>query len=148
MRVKKLLPLILIAVGALFLLSSCDALLDAIYASNTIDVNVRVYLSGSSPGYNSPYSSVTVTIGGASGATVSTSPTDYVLGGSPYADYILPSVKKLPNGTYTITTTYYDGASGVTWQTTSFVDPSGYTVGSIAMPYGGSNTATVSVTFF
>ena len=145
MRVKKLLPLILLAVGALFLLSSCDALLDAIYANNTLDVNVRVYFSVNSTGYSSPYSSVTVTVGGASGATVSTPPSQY--NGS-YADYFLPSVKKLPNGTYTITTDYYDSVSGVTWRTTSFFDPSGYTVGSIEMPYGGSNTATVSVTFF
>jgi len=145
MRVKKLLPLILLAVGALFLLSSCDAILDAIYANNTIDVNVRVYLNGSSPGYASAYSSVTVTVGGASGATASTGVSDF---NGTYADYYVPSIKKLPNGTFNITTDYYDGVSGVTWRTTAFVDPSGYTVGSITMPYGGSNTATVSVTFF
>ena len=43
MRAKKLLPLILLAVGALFLLSSCDAILDAIYANNTLDVTVDVF---------------------------------------------------------------------------------------------------------
>ncbi len=42
MRVKKLIPLILLAVGALFLLSSCDQILDALYANNTINVTTIV----------------------------------------------------------------------------------------------------------
>ncbi len=40
MRTRKLVLLVLLAVGATFLLSSCDALLDAIYANNTINVTV------------------------------------------------------------------------------------------------------------
>jgi hypothetical protein len=42
MKTRKLLPLILLAVGALFALTSCDALLDLIFATNQISVDVRV----------------------------------------------------------------------------------------------------------
>ena len=42
MKMRKLLPLVLLAVGALFLLSSCDAMLDAIFPSNQIYVDVEV----------------------------------------------------------------------------------------------------------
>ena len=42
MKTRKILPLVLIVVGAAFLLSSCDAMLDAIYPSNQISVDVAV----------------------------------------------------------------------------------------------------------
>ena len=40
MRIRKILPVLLLAVGSLFLLTSCDALLDAIFSNNTITVYV------------------------------------------------------------------------------------------------------------
>jgi hypothetical protein len=43
MKMRKLLPLVLLAVGSLFLLTSCDALLDAIFPNSQIFVDVRVY---------------------------------------------------------------------------------------------------------
>ena len=68
MRVKKLIPLILLAVGALFLLSSCDQILDALYANNTITVTTTV--SNSDHCERSICKSyVTVTISGATGGT-------------------------------------------------------------------------------
>ena len=146
MRVKKLLPLILLAVGALFLLSSCDAILDALYANNTINVAVTVYNSVHSPGYASPYSSVSVTLGGASGGTQSAYLDTYVPGS--YGLYVLPPFKKLPNGSYTITTTYYDGSLAMGWQTVSFYDPGNNYTTSLSLPYGGSTTANVNVVFF
>ena len=47
MKMRKILPLVILAVGALFLLSGCDQLLDAIFQNNQIYVDVRV--SGSGP---------------------------------------------------------------------------------------------------
>jgi len=144
MRVKKLLPLILLAVGAVFLLSSCDAILDAIYANNTI--NVTVEIPNAYPGYNNPYSYVTVTLGGASGATESVSVTNPGLLAS-YGYYYLPSMKKLPNGNYSITTQYYDASNGNTYQVSDFYDPGNNLVTSMSLPYGGSNTANVVVLY-
>ena len=42
MKIKKLLPLILIAMAAVLVLSSCDAMLDAIFPTNQISVDVMV----------------------------------------------------------------------------------------------------------
>ena len=36
MKIRKILPLVLLALASVFLLSSCDALLDAIFSNNTI----------------------------------------------------------------------------------------------------------------
>ncbi len=93
MRAKKLLPLILLAVGALFLLSSCDAILDAIYANNTLDVTVDV--SHFDTGYANPSSYVEVTLTGASGAS-STANANTIYTGN-YSTFDVP-FSKLPNG--------------------------------------------------
>src|SRR5208337_1378585 len=42
MKMRKLLLLVFLAVGVLFLLSGCDAMLDAIFPSNQIYVDVEV----------------------------------------------------------------------------------------------------------
>jgi len=42
MKIKKLLPLVLLAVTAVLMLSSCDAMLDAIFPSDQISVDVMV----------------------------------------------------------------------------------------------------------
>ena len=43
MKIRKILPVVILAVGSLFLLSGCDALLDAIFQNNQILVDVRIY---------------------------------------------------------------------------------------------------------
>ena len=43
MKMRKILPLVLLAVGSVFLLSSCDAMLDAIFSNNTVNVYVSEY---------------------------------------------------------------------------------------------------------
>jgi hypothetical protein len=42
MKIKKLLPLVLLAAAAVLMLSSCDAMLDVIFPSNQISVDVMV----------------------------------------------------------------------------------------------------------
>src|SRR5208283_1004098 len=46
MKIRKFLLLVFLAVGALFLLSGCDAMLDAIFPSNQIYVDVEVSAGG------------------------------------------------------------------------------------------------------
>jgi hypothetical protein len=43
MKIRRILPVVILAVGSLFLLSGCDALLDAIFQNNQILVDVRIY---------------------------------------------------------------------------------------------------------
>jgi hypothetical protein len=135
MRLKKLLPLILLAVGTLFLLSSCDAILNALYANNTIIPTVAVSIAH----IDFSIASVQVNLGGASGGVSSAYFSGTTSGG--YAYYYCPSLTRLPNGTYTITTSYY--GTSHTYLTNSFQDPSGATVTSITMPYDGSTSANV-----
>ena len=42
MKMRKILPLVILAVGALFVLSGCDAMLDAIFDNSQLFVSVRV----------------------------------------------------------------------------------------------------------
>ena len=146
MRAKKILPFVLLAFGALFLLSSCDAILDALYANNTI--NVTAYVSvATHPGATSPYSTVTVALGGASGGTASAGWSgSYNSNG--YAIYYLPSMPKLPNGNYTITSTFYNGYLESTIATSTFYDQNGIPYMSAPLPFNGANTVNFSVYFF
>lgn len=41
MKTRKILPLVILALASVFLLSSCDALLDAIFANDTLTVYVK-----------------------------------------------------------------------------------------------------------
>jgi hypothetical protein len=45
MKIRKILPLVLLAVGSVFLLSGCDAILNAIFQNNQISVDVAVVSS-------------------------------------------------------------------------------------------------------
>ena len=55
MKMRKILPLVILAVGALFLLSGCDQLLDAIFQNNQIYVDVRVHGYVGAPFYSDWY---------------------------------------------------------------------------------------------
>lgn len=134
MKMRKLLPLVLLAIGSIFLLSSCDALLDAIYANNTITVTVLVSTVDYPGTAQNPSSYVVVTLSGASGGRSSASYSQYTSG--VYAYYYPPSFIKQPNGNFIVTATYY-GYSGGTYYQSS---PQSI---SISMPYNGSNTADV-----
>lgn len=135
MRVKNVLPLILLAVGALFLLSSCDQILDAIYANNTINVTVNV--SSLDTGYANTSSYIQVVLSGATGATA-TAGANTIYPGS-YSVFSLP-FNRLPNGDYTITAYYYGYHASTYYQ----YGPQSL---SLSMPYNGSTTASVTFSF-
>jgi len=100
MKIRKILPLVLLALCAVFLLSSCDAMLDFIFSNNTI----TVYVSARIPWYgyfpNSDY--VTVDVAGPTSATATA--------GYPSNDglymYWSVTVPKLSDGNYTVTAYY------------------------------------------
>jgi len=134
LRVKKLLPLTLLAFCAAFLLSGCD--LAALLANDTITVTAYV-LQSDHTATTDPASYVIVTLSGDSAGTQ----TGYYSGISGgYAVYIIPEFKKLKDGSYTITADYWGklslGFKGYAEVSTS-----------IDLPSNGSSDASVSLTF-
>jgi hypothetical protein len=146
MKMRKLLLLVFLAVGVLFLLSGCDAMLDAIFPSNQIYVDVQVsaahyyndwfgtYYHGSYPG--------TVTLqlfdvnnGSTTIATGSWTSVDYNCIHFPFV------FTKLKNDTYQLTATY-TSVHYLPAFTTIFYDPSGLGMTSISMPYNNSGDYT------
>jgi len=101
MKIKKLLPLVLIAVAAVLMLSSCDALLDAIFPTNQIFVDVAVDATSHSD-YDS--SSVTVVLSGPSSGS-DTAYWDGYFDSYGYAHYYV-NLTGLKDGTYEIDVFY------------------------------------------
>ena len=131
MKIRKLLPLVLLAIASVFLLSSCDALLDAIFANDTINVYVSAYIP--TWGYNPGGDTVSVAISGPTNATATASYT----GNDAYYMYWSVAVPKLSDGTYTVTVTFYN------WDTRA---SSTYQI--VTLPTGsGSHSANVDFNF-
>ena len=137
MTVKKLLPLILMAVGAVFLLSSCDAILDALYANNTITVS-NTYVPTAYYGSTNPNSYVSISLGGATGGSQNAGYTGTAISGLAYYNGV--SFNKLPNGNYTVTASFYGYYLGQYFQY-------GPVTFSLSLPYNGSNVASFYITF-
>jgi hypothetical protein len=97
MRIRKILPLVLLAVGSVFLLTSCDALLDGIFGQNTVTVyaSARILTYGYFP--STDY--VTVSVAGKN----ATANYDGYDGVYMYWSIQIPGIS---DGTYTVTTTY------------------------------------------
>jgi hypothetical protein len=143
MRAKTILPFVLLAIGALFLLSSCDAILDALYANNTLTISaIYVNTNGSYYGTSNQNSYVTVFITGASGgsANASNSSTESDYNGGVYEIFNGVSFPKLPNGNYTVTAYYYGYRLGNYYQY-------GPVSSSLSFPYNGSNSTAFTFTF-
>jgi hypothetical protein len=133
--VRKLVPLILLACGAEFLLSSCD-LLSALLANDTITVSVNVLLSDhASP--TDPASYVVVTLSNDAGTQ-----TAYYSGISSggYAVYNVPEFTKLRDGSYTITADYW-GKVSIGFQGAGEVSTT------VDLPSNGSSSASANLTF-
>ncbi|MGA2478027.1 MAG: hypothetical protein ABSG63_04670 [Spirochaetia bacterium] len=105
MKMRKILPLVLLAVGSVFLLSSCDAMLDAIFSNNTVNVYMSEYIP--SWGY-SPSDTMTVTFVGPTSVTA----TAGYSGRDFYYAYWAISIPKLADGTYTVQAAYYHPGVG------------------------------------
>jgi hypothetical protein len=105
MKMRKILPLVILAAVAVFSLTSCDALLDAIFQKNQITVDVQIntlthtWFS---------YESVTVTlIDTNTGETwVDSQGWGSYNGISHVADYYFSSFRNLPNDTFQVYASY------------------------------------------
>ncbi|MGA2641114.1 MAG: hypothetical protein ABSG21_09445 [Spirochaetia bacterium] len=144
MKTRKLLPLVLLAVGALFLLSSCDAILDAIFQNNQIKVDVWVYYLDH-PDYNSGGTvTVVLTDNSAFSQMIATSAWQYFDGY--YVHYYL-NFPKLKNDNFSITSAYFNRFGVQMGAAASIIyDSSGTTyVGTgfnFTMPYSNSADST------
>lgn len=148
MKMRKILPLIILAVGSFFLLSGCDAMLDAIFATNQITVDVAVtippYPSVARYYYDWAYGVGAVTL---TFTDINTGAVTVVTSGRTGYDavsshFVFPFTK-LKGDIYTIAAVY----SSVyyppyTYGTSTFYDPSGVPLGSISMPYTNSGDST------
>jgi hypothetical protein len=106
MKIKKLLPLVLLAAAAVLMLSGCDAMLDVIFPSNQIIVDVRVDRFV----YNdTAISPVTVVLSGPSSANASADRGG--LDSHGYAHYYF-DFENLKDGNYTISATYHGYYTG------------------------------------
>jgi len=137
MKMRKILPLVILAVGALFLLSGCDALLDAIFQNNQITVDVWLNPT-THPDYPAGYAHVTTTVydtnsGSSYTASNVWSSYDY---GTGYVHYY-QTFTKLPSDTFTITSQYYNAANAPGSATSAIYDSSGTVllVGPFSMPH-------------
>jgi hypothetical protein len=118
MKIRKILPLLLLAFGSVFLLSSCDALLDAIFSNNNINVYISSYIPGR--GFYPGYDTMTVVLTGPYSASVST----HYEGDDGLYMYWSISIPKLPDGSYSVYVVYthpYGIVTGTWFSSTDFV---------------------------
>ena len=132
---------LVMAAALALVLSGCSQVLNLIYPSNAISVDVRV-LASSHPDWSQPGSSVTVSASSDAGQTFTQTATSATYDGT-YAHFLVV-LTKLPNQRYTLVTSYTSGASGSTFYASpapdDFFDPSGLELNLIQMPYAqGTN---------
>ena len=131
---RKWTPVLVAALA--FALSGCSQVLNLIYPSNAISVDVRV-LGSSHPDWSQPGSSVTVSASSDAGQAFSQTTSSATYDGT-YAHFLV-ILTKLPNQRYTLVTSYTSGASGSTFYASpapdDFFDPSGTELNLIQMPY-------------
>lgn len=134
MKMRKILPLVILAVGALFLLSGCDALLDAIFQNNQITVDVWVSTSAHPDWAIGGY--VATTVLDLNDGTSYVASSYWQSFDGTYAHYQLP-FSKLKNDQFSITSRYWNYLGLNTTTTNTIYDTSGYFVigTSITMPY-------------
>ena len=131
----------LLPVAALALLMiGCSQLMNIIYPSNALTVDVRV-LAASHPDWSQPGSGVTVTVSSDAGQTFSQTSAAGTFDGV-YANYVV-TLTKLPNQRYTLVTSYVSGTSGKTYYASpapeDFYDPAGTELNMIQLPYASGN---------
>jgi hypothetical protein len=148
MKIKKLLPLVLLAVTAVLMLSSCDAMLDAIFPSDQISVDVMVnkHTLGTdfySDWYYGAPSTVSLTLydvtaGGASTNQVS-GWTD-IDSNSVHYVFTFPNLK---DHVYTMKATYHSYTSGFYYGPNyDFFDGSINLIAGVHMPYRTGHDST------
>jgi hypothetical protein len=145
MKIKKLLPLVLLAVTAVLMLSSCDAMLDAIFPSNQISVDVMVN-KASNPSFFSDWyygtpSTVTLTLLDNNTGVSSTLSGGWTDIDSKYVHYVFTFLK-LKDHVYSFTA-YYSSvtAGGPPFLQTQFWDGS-TGMYAVQMPYRTGHDST------
>ena len=128
MKTRKLLPLIILAVGAVLALSSCDAMLDAIFRTNQITVDVAVNGTiGNHPDFALPGRYVNLLLTGP-GVSASADATWNSYDGI-YAHYYF-TFTDLPDGFFALDATYVGniygyGSTSITMPFVSSSNPDG-----------------------
>ncbi len=106
MKIRKILPLVVLAVTAFLLLSGCDAMLDAIFSKDQISVDVAVYTPSHSDYAVGGY--VLVQIWNTSGTpSMISQDTKYWDAWSNYYAHYYFNYANLKDGTYTVYAYYY-----------------------------------------
>jgi hypothetical protein len=137
MKMRKILPLVILAVGSVVLLSGCDMLLNAIFQNNQIFVDVRVssfnYGADWTESYNFGVNSgrVTVYVVANSGSGSVTQASSYWTSADTLYVHYGFNFTGLKNDTYqvyAVYTSYYSGGGGPS--TAQYVAPNDSTGGS------------------
>ena len=127
--------LLLSVAGVALCVTGCGQLMNLIYPSNAISVDVRV-VAASHPDWSHPGSIVTVTISSDTGQTFTQTTTSASFDGT-YAHFPV-AMTKLPNQKYTLVTSY-TSSTGATFYASpapdDFFDPSGTELNLIQLPY-------------
>lgn len=135
--------ILLSAASLALLLSGCGQLMNVIYPSNAMAVDVRVLVS-SHADWAEPGSSVTVTVSSDAGQTFSQTATAATFDGT-YAHFPV-IITKLPNQKYTLVTSYTSGPTGRAYYASpapeDFYDPTGTELNMIQMPYASGAMST------
>jgi hypothetical protein len=147
MKMRKILPIVILAVGSLFLLSGCDALLDAIFSSDVIYLDVWVQGTTHADFANGgSYENVMLMDGS---LTVVANVSQYYSSyDGNYAHYYF-TFNKLKDGTYYLSTTYVGQITGGHGTSSNLYDSGGSFIGgSVTFPdksLGDSTGHTVNI---
>jgi hypothetical protein len=146
MKIKKLLPLVLLAVTAILMLSSCDAMLDAIFPSDQISVDVMVY-KNYSPAFHIDWqtgdaSTVALTLTDVTTGVSSTLSAGWSDIDSNYVHYVFTFLR-LKDHVYSLSALYYSVDAGPTpFLQTQFWDGSTISMYAVQMPYRNGHDST------
>jgi len=143
MKIKKLLPLILIAMAAVLALSSCDAMLDAIFPTNQISVDVMVSRLTFPKDWQFGYpSTVTLTLTDQTSGVSTTQVGSWTDIDSNYVHYVFTFLK-LGDHVYTMKAYYYSYFFNATYGPNfDFFDGSVDLIGGVRMPYRTGHDST------
>ena len=133
--------ILLPVVGFALLVTGCGQLMNIIYPSNAMTVDVRV-LAQSHPDWAQAGSSVTVSVTSDAGQTFNQTSASGVFDGT-YAHFTV-MVTKLPNQTYTLVTSFTSSSGRVYYASPApedFLDPTGTRLNMIQMPYASGTLA-------
>jgi hypothetical protein len=147
MKMRKLLPVLIIAVGSVFLLSGCDAILDAIFQTDVI--NVDVWVQGTSHAdFANGGSTENLMLMDSSLNTLQNVTQSYSSYDGTFAHYYF-SFSKLKDGLYYLTTSYTGQIIGFRGPSSNIYDNNGTFVGgSVTLPdktLGDSTGHTVNI---